>query len=299
MDDETRAALVGRRAPRPIMSAGIVFCAFAVVSLIILITAVSEPRAGGDMMSWVALATMNLSFCIPCVAALVVVIMADLPVPRWARYTMAAISFCVMGFLIVFPFMGIIAVAETDTARALDAFSRDIATRGAWVFALCGLLMGFSLPVTTYARSTKHRDAPRRFRCQLFVGCVLWMSLAYRGVYAIMARSGGVLMLGPEVTFVLQDIAIPATACTVACLVTSIAWGYADLHAPRWVGRLLFWVPLVVLAVMLVSSFVDVAQIHGSMSLGYSEFRISEVAVVYTALLGIVMGVGVSMIDEA
>lgn len=294
--DDIHGALV-RPGRRPILNAGIALCAAVVTSLIVIACAYADPIAAARDESLCSLACIVVAYAVPCVGAMVVIIMRDVRVPRRARYVMAAVSFGVLCFLAAFPIMGVIAIPATEMASQLDAFSADIVCRGTWLVVLLGLLMGFAMPVSTKAKDDGMGESRRRL-IQTALVCLLWMSLSFQVAYCIMANNAGILAMGPAVTYVMRSTIMPLNAFVVGALIVSWAWGYTTFDYPAWLPRLLFWVPVAAMAAFLVMDAFDVFTLHASLSIDYTDFRISDVSAVYTALLGILFGVGLSAIDE-
>lgn len=104
--------------------------------------------------------------------------------------------------------------------------------------------------------------------------------------------------MGPAVTFVARSTCIPFSAFLVAALAVSWLWGMATFDYPTWLPKLLLWVPLAVMAVFFASDFLDVAQLHAALSIDFNEYHISEVGIVYTTILGILFGIGLSAVDD-
>ncbi|MEY8437661.1 hypothetical protein AAK967_07965 [Atopobiaceae bacterium 24-176] len=294
--DDINGALV-RPGRRPILNAGIALCAAVVTSLTVIICAYADPPMATGDESLCALACMVVAYAVPCVGAMVVVIMRDVCVPRRARYVMAAVSFGVLCFLAAFPVMGIIAIPTTEMAQQLDVHSGDIVRRGTWLIVVLGLLMGFAVPVSTKAKGDGAGESRRRL-IQGFLVCLLWTSLSFQMAYYIMANNAGILAMGPAVTYVIRSTIMPLNAFVVSSLIVSWAWGYATIEYPSWLHKILLWVPVVSMAVFLALDAVDVLTLHVSLSIDYTDFRISDVSAVYTALLGILFGVALSAVDE-
>ncbi len=289
---------IARPGRRPILNAGIALCAAVVVSLVVLTCALADPAATAGEASVCSLACMVVAYAVPCVAGMVVVIMRDICVPRRLRYAMAAASFGFLCFLAAFPIMGVIALPGTETAQQLDAFSSDIVRRGAWFIVLLGLAMGFAMPVSTGAKAGRVPQAPRRRLVQVALLCLLWMALSFQLAFAVMATNAGILAMGPAVTFVARSTCVPFSAFLVAALAVSWLWGMATFDYPTWLPKLLLWVPLAVMAAFFASDFLDVAQLHAALSIDFNEYRISEVGIVYTTILGILFGIGLSAVDD-
>lgn len=289
---------IARPGRRPILNAGIALCAAVVVSLVVLTCALTDPAATAGEASVCSLACMVVAYAVPCVAGMVVVIMRDICVPRRLRYAMAAASFGFLCFLAAFPIMGVIALPGTETAQQLDAFSSDIVRRGAWFIVLLGLAMGFAMPVSTGAKAGRVPQAPRRRLVQVALLCLLWMALSFQLAFAVMATNAGILAMGPAVTFVARSTCVPFSAFLVAALAVSWLWGMATFDYPTWLPKLLLWVPLAVMAAFFASDFLDVAQLHAALSIDFNEYRISEVGIVYTTILGILFGIGLSAVDD-
>ena len=289
---------IARPGRRPILNAGIALCAAVVVSLVVLTCALADPAATAGEASVCSLACMVVAYAVPCVAGMVVVIMRDICVPRRLRYAMAAVSYGFLCFLAAFPIMGVIALPGTETAQQLDAFSSGIVRRGAWFIVLLGLAMGFAMPVSTGAKAGRVPQAPRRRLVQVALLCLLWMALSFQLAFAVMATNAGILAMGPAVTFVARSTCVPFSAFLVAALAVSWLWGMATFDYPTWLPKLLLWVPLAVMAAFFASDFLDVAQLHAALSIDFNEYRISEVGIVYTTILGILFGIGLSAVDD-
>ena len=211
---------------------------------------------------------------------------------------MAAASFGFLCFIAAFPIMGTIALPATETARQLDAFSGDIVRRGAWLIVLLGLAMGFAMPVSTRAKDGPALQAPRRRLIQTTLACLLWMTLSFQLAFAVMANDAGILAMGPAVTFVSRSTCVPLGAFLITSLVVSWLWGLAAFGYPSWLPKLLFWVPLAVMAALFVSDILDVLQLHTTLSVDFNDYRLSGVGIVYTTILGILFGVGLSAVDD-
>lgn len=289
---------IARPGRRPILNAGIALCAAVVVSLVVLTCALADPAATAGEASVCSLACMVVAYAVPCVAGMVVVIMRDICVPRRLRYAMAAASFGFLCFLAAFPTMGVIALPGTETAQQLDAFSSDIVRRGAWLIVLLGLAMGFAMPVSTGAKGGRVPRTPRRRLIQVALVCLMWMSLSLQLAFAVMANNAGILAMGPAVTFVTRSTCVPFSAFLVAALAVSWLWGMATFDYPSWLPKLLFWVPLAVMAAFFASDLLDVLRLHTALSIDFNEYRISEVGIVYTTILGILFGIGLSAVDD-
>lgn len=289
---------IARPGRRPILNAGIALCAAVVVSLVVLTCALANPAATAGEVSACSLACMVVAYAVPCVAGMVVVIMRDICVPRRLRYAMAAASFGFLCFIAAFPIMGTIALPATETARQLDAFSGDIVRRGAWLIVLLGLAMGFAMPVSTRAKDGPALQAPRRRLIQTMLACLLWMTLSFQLAFAVMANDAGILAMGPAVTFVSRSTCVPLGAFLITSLVVSWLWGLAAFGYPSWLPKLLFWVPLAVMAALFVSDILDVLQLHTTLSVDFNDYRLSGVGIVYTTILGILFGVGLSAVDD-
>lgn len=289
---------IARPGRRPILNAGIALCAAVVVSLVVLTCALADPVGAAGEASVCSLACMVVAYAVPCVAGMVVVIMRDICVPRRLRYAMAAVSFGFLCFLAAFPAMGVIALPATETAQQLDAFSSDIVRRGAWLIVLLGLTMGFAMPVSTGAKGGRVPRTPRRRLIQVALVCLMWMSLSFQLAFAVMANNAGILAMGPAVTFVTRSTCVPFSAFLVAALAVSWLWGMATFDYPSWLPKLLFWVPLAVMAAFFASDFLDVFRLHTALSIDFNEYRISEVGIVYTTILGILFGIGLSAVDD-
>ncbi|WP_251158729.1 hypothetical protein [Caniella muris] len=289
---------IARPGRRPILNAGIALCAAVVVSLVVLTCALADPAATAGEASVCSLACMVVAYAVPCVAGMVVVIMRDICVPRRLRYAMAAASFGFLCFIAAFPTMGAIALPATETARQLDAFSSEIVRRGTWLIVLLGLAMGFAMPVSTRAKDGPALRAPRRRLIQATLACLLWMTLSFQLAFAVMASDAGILAMGPAVTFVTRSTCVPLGAFLLTSLVVSWLWGLATFGYPSWLPKLLFWAPLAVMAVLFVSDVLDVLQLHTALSVDFNDYRLSDVGIVYTTILGILFGVGLSAVDD-
>lgn len=282
---------------RPILSAGIGFCALVILSLIILITALVSPTQEVPA-SWVACASMCLAYCIPCTAVLVIVIMRNITLSRQVRYILAVISTAGIIFFLTFPFLGIISLPTSDNTAVLQIAAADIAQRGDWIIVVLGSLLGLSLPVSASAKAEKPDPTPRRTHWLWGLGLTGWIGASIQLAFAIIQADSHTLVMGPVITLVSQSIASPLMIFSIAAIASTLAWGYTSFNSPRYLPYTLLYGALIFFVGGLVVTFGEILSLYNLPTLTFSSFRISSIQVLYNAILGIVAGVGLGTIDK-
>ncbi len=172
---------------RPIMTAGVALIAVAILSIIVLVPSAVHARWDlATVGAWPLAALMVLSFCVPCVTAIVVVVMANFEVPRSVRYALALIS--LVGASVPFCIMFMACVSETDSQGAQVAYS--VLKNGVGWFCgglvVLGACLGLSLPVADTPHPEKPLwERPRRARDIATVGALGWAGSVYQLVYLL------------------------------------------------------------------------------------------------------------------
>ena len=277
---------------RPILSAGIGFCALVILSLIILITAFASPLSQVSE-AWVACASMCLAYCIPCTAVLVIVIMRNITLSRKVRYTLAVISTGGIIFFLTFPLLGIISLPTSDNTAVLE-----IAQRGDWIIVILGSLLGLSLPVSASAKAEKPDPTPRRTHWLWGLGLSGWIGFSIQLAFLIIKADSHTMVMGPVITLVSQSVASPLMIFSIAAIASTLAWGYTSFNSPRYLPYVLLYGALAFFIGGLLVTFGEILSLYHLPTLTFSSFRISSIEVLYNAILGIIAGVGLGTIDK-
>lgn len=285
---------------RPIMTAGVALIAVAILSVIVLVPSAVHARWDlATVGAWPLAALMVLSFCVPCVTAIVVVVMANFEVPRPVRYALALIS--LVGASVPFCIMFMACVSETDSQGAQVAYS--VLKNGVGWFCgglvVLGACLGLSLPVADTPHPEKPLwERPRRARDIATVGALGWAGSVYQLVYLLAPYVVGPYAHGALTYFISQSVAAPMAAFFVTAFVAAIGWTQASFPEHQWSHRILVWVPLGLFLLTIANAFFDTLTLHGSYSLSYATYRISGVWVLEMCLLGILYGIGLSGIRD-
>lgn len=284
---------------RPIMTAGVILVAVAILAVVIIVP--SLVHSEWDLSTagaWPLAAVMALAFCVPCVITIVVVVMLDLMLRRKIRYVLATVAY--VGASVPFCIAFMACVSETDSQGALVAF--NVLKNGMpWfvpALGACGVCLGLSLPVATKNTEAPLWERPVRARAIATVGVLAWAVSVYQLVYNLAPYFVGSYAHGSLTYFISQSLAAPATAFLVSGFVFALGWTRASFNFHKIAHECLLWIPLAIFVLAILNSLLDTVTLHGSYSLSYATYLISGVYVLETCLLGIFFGVGLSGIAD-
>ncbi len=200
---EEGAALSAGISRRPILDAGIALGAAVVVALIVLTSTrslgVFTPPPNGDptqegllafgVEPWVSLARILITFCLPAIVCVVVIVMRDVELPRGVRYATFSLATIFATVVVTLAVLAAVGPVDAPSTIANDLRLEALADGGGLALtAAFGCCLGFSLPaVHKRDRVARRREPGRPSRRRvtfyvllgLVIALVLWLVTAF------------------------------------------------------------------------------------------------------------------------